>query len=71
MPLIIAPRNVDLLINAIHVDDKLKKHLENLGITVNSVIQLISAEHGNIVVLAKGVRYALDTSTASKIFVQA
>ena len=41
MPLIIAPLNVVLTIVKILLDDKTKKHLESLGITIDSKITLL------------------------------
>lgn len=69
MPLIIAPTNVDLLIKRIVADEKLKKHLESLGITINSTIKIISQTGGNVICIVKDGRLALDRSTATKIFV--
>lgn len=69
MPLIIAPMNVDLKIKKILVDDKLKKHLESLGITIDSTIRIIDNVGGNLVIIVKNVRLALDKGIASKILV--
>lgn len=69
MPIFIAPLNVELTITRILVDETTKKHLENLGITVNSKIQVLSSENGSVIVLVKEVRLALDKNIAMKIFV--
>ena len=42
MPLVMAPTGKDLRIVRILTDDKTKKHLESLGITIDSTISLIS-----------------------------
>ena len=42
MPLVIAPPNKELKIIKILADEKTKKHLESLGITVNSTITVLS-----------------------------
>lgn len=69
MPLIIAPMNVDLKIKKVIVDEKLKKHLQSLGITIDSEIKVIDNVNGNLIIVVKGVRLALDKGIAGKILV--
>ena len=69
MPIVIAPLNVDLRIVKILVDEKLKRHLESLGITINSTIKIISNQGGNIIVMVKDGRLALDRGISTKILV--
>lgn len=69
MPLVIAPLNKELLITKVLVDDKTKKHLESLGIGVNSKITILSQSGGNTIVYVKNGRLALDNNIATKIFV--
>ena len=69
MPIFIAPLNVELTITRILVDETTMKHLENLGITVNSKIQVLSSENGSVIVLVREGRLALDKNIAMKIFV--
>jgi len=69
MPIIIAPLNVDLKVTKILVDDKTKKHLENLGITINSTVRVISSEGGSVILVVKDGRLALDKNIATKILV--
>lgn len=69
MPLPLAPINIDLIIKKLIVEDKLKRHLESLGITVNSKIRVIDNIKGNLVVIVKNVRLALDSGLALKILV--
>ena len=54
MPLVVAPIGRELRVIKILTDEKTKKHLENLGITICSI---------------KDGRLALDKSVATKIFV--
>lgn len=68
MPLMIAPLNKPLRIVKILADDKTKKHLESLGITINSSIELIS-NSSSIVLKVKEGRLAIDRELASKIVV--
>lgn len=69
MPLIIANSNTDLKIIKIITNDKIKKHLESLGITINSIIRILSNKGGNLICLVKDGRLAIDQDLASKIFV--
>lgn len=69
MPMVIAPTNTELRIVRVAVDEKLKKHLESLGITVNGSITVLSSEGGSVVVKIKDGRIALDSDLSSKIFV--
>ncbi len=69
MPLVLAPTDVDLKVIKILVDDKTKKHLESLGITINSTMKLVSTSGGNVICIVKDGRLALDKSIATKILV--
>lgn len=68
MPLIFAPVERALKVVKIMADDKTKKHLENLGITINSELQILNSG-SSVIVLIKATRLALDSGLASKIFV--
>lgn len=69
MPIVIAPTNTELRIVRVAADEKLKKYLESLGITVNGSITVLSSEGGSVVVKIKDGRIALDSDLSSKIFV--
>ena len=69
MPLVMAPTGKDLRIVRILTDDKTKKHLESLGITIDSTISLISVSGGSVICLIKDGRLALDKEMATKILV--
>ena len=69
MPIVIAPLNRELKIVRIAADDKLKKHLESLGITINGVVTVLSASGGSVVCKIKDGRIALDHDLSTKIFV--
>lgn len=69
MPLIIAPLNHELKIIKILLDQKVKKHLESLGLLVNNKITVLSSNGGNIICLIKEGRLALNKDIASKILV--
>ncbi len=69
MPIAIAPLNTPLRVIRISSDPKVKKHLESLGITINSTITILSSDSGNVVIMIKDGRLALDKVIASTIFV--
>ncbi len=69
MPLIIAPENKELTIIKILAEDKIKKHLESLGIVVNSKITILNQSGGNVICKVCEGKIALDRSLATKIIV--
>ena len=69
MPLIVAPINQEVKVLKILTDEKIKKYLESLGITVNSKITILSISGGNVICIVKDCRLALDRNIATKIFV--
>lgn len=70
MPLIIAPLNVVLKVIKILLDDKTKKHLESLGITIDSEIKILECSGGSVIIVVKDGRLALDSNIATKILVR-
>lgn len=69
MPIVFAPLNVPLKIVRVTADDKTKKHLESLGITVNNSITVLSSGGGSVVCRVMDGRLALDHNLSTKIFV--
>ena len=69
MPIVFAPLNTELRIVRVLVDDKTKKHLESLGITVNGSIKVLSSSGGSVVCFVKDGKIALDSNLSTKIFV--
>ena len=69
MPIVLAPINVPLKVVKIAADDKLKKHLESLGITVDGELTVLSSSGGSTVCKIKDGRIALDSELSTKIFV--
>ena len=70
MPLVFAPTNTNLTIVKIVADDKLKKHLESLGILVDGDIVVLNTTGGSVVCKIKDGRIALDSDISTKIFVK-
>lgn len=69
MPLVLAPANQEFKIVKINADEKTRRHLESLGITVNSEITVLSSSGGTVVCKIKDGRIALDGNVSTRIFV--
>ena len=69
MPLPIAPVNRELTVRSIGLDDKVKKHLMDLGITIGSKLTVLSSGGGGVIAAVKSGRLCLDKDVASKIMV--
>ena len=69
MPIILAPINKELRILRVLTDEKTKKHLENLGLTQNGTITVLSSGGGAVVCKVKEGRVALDGTISTKILV--
>ena len=69
MPLMLAPPNQAVKIVKIVADDKTKKHLQNLGITIGAQITVFSSTGGSVICMVKSGKLALDRMVASHIFV--
>lgn len=69
MPIVMAPLNAELRIIRITADEKVKKHLESLGLVVNEKISVLSSSGKTVVIKIKDGRIALDSNLSTKIFV--
>lgn len=69
MSLLIAPVGQELKIARIAGDDKVRKHLESLGIVKDETIALLSHEKNGAIVRIKDSRLAIDDSVLSSIIV--
>lgn len=69
MPITIAPKGCELRVRKVGTDDKVKKHLMEMGITEGSTITLLSSVGGNVILLVKESRLCLDRGLAGKILV--
>jgi Fe2+ transport system protein FeoA len=70
MPIMCAPLNKELKITKIFLDEKLKKHFSDMGISINSSIQVLSSVNGNLICQVKEGRIAFDVDIAKRIFVE-
>ena len=69
MPIAFAPLNESLTIAKILLEDSVMKRLNSLGLLVNANIEILSKTSGNLIVLIKDSRIAIDKNIATKIFV--
>ncbi|MCD8040616.1 MAG: ferrous iron transport protein A [Clostridia bacterium] len=69
MPLAIAPTDVEVEVKRISADEKVKKHLQEIGIIAGSRLTIISSDGGNVILVVKEGRLCLDKVLASKITV--
>ena len=69
MPLMLAPTNRAVKIVKVVADEKTKKHLQNLGITLGAEITVFSSQGGSVICMVKSGKLALDRAIASHIFV--
>lgn len=69
MPLILAPLNREMEIKTLAVEDKTKKHLQEIGISVGSKITLVSSDARGVIIVVKEGRLCLDGALARKILV--
>lgn len=69
IPLGIAPIGISCKIAKISADDKVKKHLENLGFIVGQSITPLSDNAGSVIIRIKEGKLALNSEIAMKVFV--
>jgi len=69
MPLFIAPLNVELKILKLILDEKTKRHLNNLGLCAGSTVTVLSHTDADLIIKILDTTLALNKDTAEKIFV--
>ncbi len=69
MPVSLAPRNVALKIVRVAADEKVRRHLMEMGVAEGGAITLISSSANGVIVVVKEGRLCLDGSLARNIFV--
>lgn len=69
MPIVVAPIGKELRVVKVLADEKTKKHLNNLGITVDSTIVVLSSSGGTVICQVMEGRIALDRNLSTKILV--
>jgi len=69
LPLTLAPVNEESIIRKIGGNAETKKHLENMGFHVGSVVIVLSTMGGNVIVKVKESRVAISEEMARRIMV--
>lgn len=69
MPIALAPIGQELKVLKVTADVDTKRHLEDIGITVDSTIEVISRSGRTSICLVKNTRLALDGNLSMKILV--
>ena len=69
MPIKMAPIGEEVEIKRVSADEKVKHHLENLGIVVGQKVVGLSTVGGAVILKVKDGRLALDRQMSSGIFV--
>lgn len=69
MPLKMAPLGEEVEIRRLSADEKVKRHLENLGLAVGQKITVLSVQSGAVILKVKDGRMALDRDMSAGIFV--
>lgn len=69
MPIAFAPAGEVLTVRRISGDDKVRKHLQSLGIVPDHPIMVLEQIRGSTIVLVNEMRLALDRNVALTIMV--
>lgn len=69
MPLSFIDVGEEGIVKAIKGTPEVRKHLENLGFVVGSVVKIISKMGGNVIVSVKESRIAISQEMANKIMI--
>ena len=69
MPLALAKSGEILNIKKVTGKSEIRRHLETLGLTAGEDVRVISKLAGNIILLVRGTRIALDQTMANYILV--
>jgi len=70
LPLVAAPLGGEVRVAKVAAEDKVKRHLENLGILAGQTITPMSDNMGNTVIRVKESRLVVNNGLAAKIFVE-
>ncbi len=69
MPVRMAPVGEEVEIKRVSANEKVKRHLENLGLAVGQKITLVASQGGSVILKVKEGRIALDQQMAAGLFV--
>jgi len=69
LPLIMMPEGREAKITKIHAGRGLSRRLIEMGFTEDTVVRILRADRGCLIVLVNGSRYAISRGIAMKIMV--
>ena len=69
MTLAMAPLGKSYMVLEIRTEEKVKRHLESLGLGAGAEVSALSDSGGDVIVQVKSGRVALNRGLAQKIFV--
>lgn len=69
MPIKMAPIGEEVEIKRVSANEKIKRHLENLGLVVGQKVVVLSTQGGSVILRVKDGRMAIDATMAGAIFV--
>lgn len=69
MPIIMAAKGQEYMVQRITGKDEVRRHLENLGVVAGGLITVVAESPAGLIVNAKGSRLAIDLSMAKRIMI--
>ena len=69
LPLSYAQHNEVNVIRKVGGNQEMKRHLEDMGFVTGAPVKVISASGGNLIVIVKDTKVALDQQLAAKIMI--
>lgn len=69
MPLSIAPSGAVVVIRKVDAEEKVRRHLQELGIAQGERVTVLSSDGGNVILQVKEGRLCLDGTLAARITV--
>ena len=60
MPITLADKGQQYIVQRICGRDKVRRHLENLGVAVGALITVVADSSAGLIINVKGTRFALD-----------
>ncbi|MCR5294988.1 MAG: ferrous iron transport protein A [Lachnospiraceae bacterium] len=69
MPIAMIDSGAEVKVLRINGSDEVRQHLSELGFVADSEVRVVSNTNGNVIVMVKGSRVALDKSMAMRVIV--
>ena len=69
IPLSLAAPGEKCKIQKISGNDKVRQHLQELGLVSDAVVTIVSSDNGNIILNVKGVRVAIGSDLSGRVMI--